>query len=95
MFIRVDFTAAVKSVFRIDQMVLSYRAALGSAVEEAGRWVRWAGKVVPGLGGSEVERVVVREIQEMLPQYGRGFVRLAGLSGAVAVGLGAYGAHGE
>lgn len=29
----------------------------------------------------------------MLPQYGGTFVRLAGLSGAVAVAMGAYGAH--
>ena len=30
----------------------------------------------------------------MVPQYGKGFIRIAGLSGAAAVGLGAYGAHG-
>ena len=29
-----------------------------------------------------------------IPSYTRWFVRLAGLSGAAAVGLGAYGAHG-
>ena len=31
----------------------------------------------------------------MVPRSARMFVRLAGLSGALAVGMGAYGAHGE
>jgi len=40
------------------------------------------------------EKVIIKEIPtEMLPQRGLNFVRLAGLSGAVAVGMGAYGAH--
>ena len=43
----------------------------------------------------EVETLVVREVTEMLPQQGRIFLRLAGLSGAAAVMLGAYGAHGQ
>jgi hypothetical protein len=43
---------------------------------------------------SEVERVVVREVQNMVPTNGRIFIRLAGISGALAVALGAYGAHG-
>lgn len=44
---------------------------------------------------SEVEKVVVKEIQMIgTPPGARGFIRLAGLSGAVAVSLGAYGAHG-
>lgn len=30
-----------------------------------------------------------------IPSYARWFVRLAGVSGASAVALGAYGAHGE
>lgn len=63
-------------------------------MEETGRWLQWASKTLPGLGGSDVEKVVVREIREMLPQAGRGYVRLAGVSGALAVALGAYGAHG-
>jgi hypothetical protein len=43
---------------------------------------------------SEVERVVIREVQNMVPANGRIFIRLAGISGAVAVAIGAYGAHG-
>ena len=31
----------------------------------------------------------------VLDQCGRWFVRVAGISGAVAVGLGAYGSHGK
>ena len=38
---------------------------------------------------------MIVEVREMLPQYGRSYFRLAGLSGAVAVGMGAYGAHGQ
>lgn len=41
----------------------------------------------------EVERIITKEVEEMLPQKGMLFVRLAGLSGATAVMLGAYGAH--
>jgi hypothetical protein len=44
---------------------------------------------------AEVERVVVREVQNMMPASGHIFIRLAGISGAVAVAMGAYGAHGE
>jgi len=59
--------------------------------------VAWAWKQLPAIplpraGGSSTE-VIVREIREMLPSQGRGFVRLAGLSGAMAVALGAYGKH--
>ncbi|RUS76530.1 hypothetical protein EGW08_015702 [Elysia chlorotica] len=43
---------------------------------------------------SEIEQVVVKEIQMIgAPPGTRAFVRLAGLSGAVAVSLGAYGSH--
>lgn len=42
---------------------------------------------------------VVKEVTEKvnmlnIPSYARWFVRLAGISGASAVALGAYGAHG-
>ncbi len=47
---------------------------------------------LPGL--KETEKVVVRQVTEMFPRQGQSFVRLAGLSGAVAVIMGAYGAHG-
>ena len=57
--------------------------------------VDWLWKSIPKLVTPvEVERVVVHEIQEMIPQAGQYFVRLAGASGALAVILGAYGAHG-
>ena len=47
---------------------------------------------LPVLGSAAVE--VVEKADEMLrPQYGYVFIRLAGLSGMLAVGLGAYGAH--
>ena len=43
-----------------------------------------------------VETVIVKEVPvEMLPRQGLTFVRLAGLSGAIAVAMGAYGAHGQ
>jgi len=44
-------------------------------------------------GAKEAEKVVVKEIQTMIPAAGMAFVRLAGLSGALAVAMGAYGAH--
>ena len=50
-----------------------------------------SGLIVP----SKVEQVVIREIQEMSPSAGKVFIRIAGLSGAAAVCLGAYGAHGK
>ena len=40
---------------------------------------------------SESEKIIVREV---LTKNGSLFVRVAGLSGLLAVGLGAYGAHG-
>ena len=43
----------------------------------------------------EVERVVVQDFRSMLPASSQVFIRIAGVSGAVAVILGAYGAHGE
>ena len=47
---------------------------------------------LPVLGSAAVE--VVEKADEMLrPQHGYVFIRLAGLSGMLAVGLGAYGAH--
>jgi len=44
-------------------------------------------------GAKETEKVVVTEIKTVMPAAGMVFVRLAGLSGALAVALGAYGAH--
>jgi len=51
---------------------------------------------LPDIWGSapkETEKVVVTEIKTVLPTAGMAFVRLAGFSGALAVALGAYGAH--
>ncbi|XP_048246870.1 transmembrane protein 256 homolog [Haliotis rufescens] len=46
---------------------------------------------IPGLPSSkEIEKVIVREIEMARPNA---FYRLAGLSGAIAVAMGAYGAH--
>ena len=46
--------------------------------------------------GSEIEKVVVKEVQMFgIPPTASAFVRLAGLSGALAVSLGAYGSHGS
>ena len=42
----------------------------------------------------EIEQVVIKEVHEMYPRSGGGIIRLAGISGAMAVMLGAYGAHG-
>jgi uncharacterized membrane protein YgdD (TMEM256/DUF423 family) len=59
----------------------------------------WLNKWIPALPSrspvkvTEIERVVVREVDSMLTGHGRTFIRLAGLSGALAVAFGAYGAH--
>ena len=42
----------------------------------------------------EVERVIIKEVESMFRPAGQTFVRIAGLSGLLAVALGAYGAHG-
>ena len=42
-----------------------------------------------------VERILIKESTMILGGQSRNFVRLAGLSGAIAVGMSAYGAHGE
>ena len=61
----------------------------------------WVTKWLPAFASNapakvaEVERVIIREVQTMFPANGRTFIRLAGLSGALAVALGAYGAHGN
>lgn len=58
--------------------------------------VNWALKWIPApvkTGAKEVERVVVREVTEVMAPSGRLFIRVAGVSGLLAVGLGAYGAH--
>ena len=70
---------------------------MSSIVDEVGKLGGWIYKNLPAVGPKEVEKVtekVVVEVREMLPQ-GRAFIRLAGISGALAVGLGAYGAHGN
>ena len=41
-----------------------------------------------------VERILIKESTMILGGQSRNFVRLAGLSGAIAVGMSAYGAHG-
>jgi hypothetical protein len=43
----------------------------------------------------EVQTVVVKEVQEMALTQGRNFIRVAGLSGGLAVIMSAYGAHGK
>ena len=43
----------------------------------------------------EVQTVVVKEIENMSLSQGRSFVRVAGLSGGLAVIMSAYGAHGK
>ena len=60
----------------------------------------WLNKWIPAFPSrgrvTEIERVVVRDIAEsMLTGPGRYFIRAAGISGALAVVFGAYGAHGE
>ena len=66
---------------------------MNNVVGEVGKWCDWAIKQIP-LVGREVETVIIKEIHEMQPRSLL-FVRLAGLSGAIATSLGAYGAHGE
>ncbi|CAG5125718.1 unnamed protein product [Candidula unifasciata] len=42
----------------------------------------------------EIEKVIVKEVAMFrIPQGSRTFIRIAGLSGALAVALGAYGSH--
>ena len=62
------------------------------------------GKLLGNLGGTivnwlpstkDVQTVVVKEVKTMTVIPASIFVRLAGLSGAIAVGIGAYGAHGK
>ena len=57
----------------------------------------WVYKFIPQSIGSvkEIEKIVVHELKEVMPAQGMIFVRLAGLSGAIAVAVGAYGAHGR
>ena len=56
-------------------------------------WCDWAYRSLPGWQ-RETKEVIIREIREM-NRTGQGFVRLAGLSGALSVALAAYGAHGK
>lgn len=47
-------------------------------------------------GGQTIQREVVEVIREFyMPPVSRALVRIAGLSGGMAVMIGAYGAHGE
>lgn len=66
--------------------------------------VDWVKRFTPSFltGAKEAERVVVRQVTAndgpMAPAVlaaGRLFVSVAGISGVLAVGLGAYGAHGD
>lgn len=41
----------------------------------------------------EIEKVIVKEVDAMIRT--RGFVRIAGVSGALSVAMAAYGAHGR
>ena len=41
----------------------------------------------------EVQKVIIKEVDTMVRT--RGFIRLAGVSGALSVAMAAYGAHGE
>ena len=58
-------------------------------------WITWILDQLPHLERktAEAQTVVIREIKEMLPRGGGTFIRIAGISGALAVSLGAYGAH--
>jgi len=48
---------------------------------------------LPPLKTDELEKVVVHEVKTVMPTSGMFFISLAGISGALAVALGAYGAH--
>ena len=50
--------------------------------------------LLPGVQPKEVEKIIVKEVNSMM-QFNRGFVRLAGMSGALSVVMAAYGAHGK
>ena len=58
----------------------------------------WAMRSLSSVSGSiaprEVERIVVREALPASFKCGRHFLRIAGFSGALALVLGSYGAHG-
>lgn len=58
-------------------------------------WITWILEQLPKVEktAKETERIIIKEIKEMLPRGGGMFIRIAGLSGALAVALGAYGAH--
>ncbi|XP_076435595.1 transmembrane protein 256 homolog [Babylonia areolata] len=50
-------------------------------------------RVLPGVPApKEIEKVVIKEVDTMIQR--RSFVRIAGLSGALAIAMAAYGAHG-
>ncbi|CAH1781903.1 unnamed protein product [Owenia fusiformis] len=57
-------------------------------IKDLGNWcLGWLPKT------TEVQRIVVSEVKMVTPRAGQAFTRMAGLSGALAVGFGAYGAH--
>ena len=73
---------------------------MGDYIRHTTQWLgKWIPKFPSRTGTStvvEVERAVVREIElAYLLRHGNIFIRLAGASGFLAVGLGAYGAHGN
>ena len=67
---------------------------IGSVGKMCTQPISWVWGMIPSIP-KETETVIVKEIHKMLPDNGRAFYRIAGLSGAAAVALGAYGAHGE
>ncbi|XP_059158415.1 transmembrane protein 256 homolog isoform X2 [Physella acuta] len=59
-----------------------------SVISSVGKWVP---SFFPR---KEIEKVIVREVQMIgIPPTARIFFRVAGISGAIAVALGAYGSH--
>jgi len=61
-------------------------------VNEALRVLEWAGSYLPQ-AKQDAKEIIIKEVHEMLPKTGQIFVRIAGVSGALSVALGAYGAH--
>jgi len=59
---------------------------------EAFRLIEWVGTYIPQAKNNAKE-IIIKEVHEMLPRTGMTFVRIAGVSGALSVALGAYGAH--
>jgi len=96
-------------VFKTSEtMVQSIGDIFGQGYQLITPFLRTVIEVMPGTGGSNGNGKVQKEIAKKSKELGtpkngksivanlpfnRNFVRLAGISGALAVGLGAYGAH--